>query len=165
MEIKYIKSTARLLDWFCVNKRDLDLFKEVLWVSVGQGVAELWSVKLEVKKNSADQPGSNPLRPRLADRQKIFRPPTLRACSSSASWSKETQSTSIKRSKPLLLTQSLFKSTFNIFYPHSKWPHFNSIYKVRVTVLFLAIVYRVLSTAVHHNGAWKDFSLSWKSKL
>ena len=40
-EIKYVKSAARLLDRTCVNKGGLDLFKEVLWVSVGQRAAEL----------------------------------------------------------------------------------------------------------------------------
>ena len=34
MEIKCIKSAARLLDRNCVNKGGLDLSKEVLWVSV-----------------------------------------------------------------------------------------------------------------------------------
>ena len=35
MEIKYIKSTVRLLDRVWVNKGGLDLSKKVLWVSVG----------------------------------------------------------------------------------------------------------------------------------
>ena len=35
MEIKYIKSSARVLDKDCVNKGGLDLSKGVLWVSVG----------------------------------------------------------------------------------------------------------------------------------
>ena len=45
MEIKYVKSAARLLirDW--VNRRGLDLSKEVLWVSVGQKAAELPAIK------------------------------------------------------------------------------------------------------------------------
>ena len=41
MEMKYIKSAARVLDRDCVNKRGLDLSKEVLWVSVGQKAANL----------------------------------------------------------------------------------------------------------------------------
>ena len=41
MEIKYIKSAARVLDRDCVNKGGLDLSKEVLWVSVSQSAAEL----------------------------------------------------------------------------------------------------------------------------
>ena len=41
MEIKYIKSAARLLDRNCVNKRGLDLSKEVLWVFVGQRAEEI----------------------------------------------------------------------------------------------------------------------------
>ena len=65
MEIKYIKSASRLLDRAWVNKRGLDLSKEVLWVSVGQRASELPAIKVGGrKKNSADQPGSNPLRPR-----------------------------------------------------------------------------------------------------
>ena len=34
MEIKYIKSAARVLNRDCVNKRGLDLSKKVLWVRV-----------------------------------------------------------------------------------------------------------------------------------
>ena len=49
MEIKYIKSAARVLNRNCVNKRGLDLSKNVLWVSVGQGAADLWAVKVEKK--------------------------------------------------------------------------------------------------------------------
>ena len=33
MEIKYIKSAAKLLNKDYINKRGLDLSKEVLWVS------------------------------------------------------------------------------------------------------------------------------------
>ena len=65
MVIKYIKSAARVLDRDCVNKEDLDLSKEVLQVSVDQRAADLRAVKVGgQKKNSADRPGSNPLRPR-----------------------------------------------------------------------------------------------------
>ena len=45
MEIKYIKSGARVLKRHCVNKGGLDLFKNILWVSVGQGKADLRAVK------------------------------------------------------------------------------------------------------------------------
>ena len=45
MEIKYIKSVARVLNRNCVNKGGLDLSKNVLWVSVGQGAADLRAVK------------------------------------------------------------------------------------------------------------------------
>ena len=44
--MKYVRSAARLLDRDCVNKRGLDLSKEVLWVSVGQRVAKLRAVKV-----------------------------------------------------------------------------------------------------------------------
>ena len=46
MEIKYIKSAARVLDKNFVNKRGLDFFKEVLWVSIGQLIAKLQAVKV-----------------------------------------------------------------------------------------------------------------------
>ena len=47
MEVKYVKSTARLLNRHCFNKRGLDLSKEVLWVSVCQRAVELQAVKVE----------------------------------------------------------------------------------------------------------------------
>ena len=37
VEIKYLKSVARLLNRVYVNRRGLDLSKQVLWVSLGQG--------------------------------------------------------------------------------------------------------------------------------
>ena len=46
MEMKYIKSAARLLDKDCVNKGGLDFSKEVLWASVGQKAAVLQVVKV-----------------------------------------------------------------------------------------------------------------------
>ena len=46
MEIDYLITAARLFDRNCVNKRGLDLFKEVLWVSLGQRGAELRAVKV-----------------------------------------------------------------------------------------------------------------------
>ena len=46
MEIKYIISAARVLNRDCVNKGGLDLSKNVLWVSVGQGAADLRAVKV-----------------------------------------------------------------------------------------------------------------------
>ncbi len=45
-----MKSAARLLDRDCVNKGGLDLSKEVLWGSVGQGAVELQVVKVGGKK-------------------------------------------------------------------------------------------------------------------
>ena len=60
MEIKGIKSASWLLDREFVNKGGLDLFKEILWVSVGQRGAERPAVKVEgLKKNSAALPASN----------------------------------------------------------------------------------------------------------
>ena len=52
MEIEYVKSAVRLLNRDCVNKKGLDLSKEVLWVSVGQRIAELTVIKVGgLKKN------------------------------------------------------------------------------------------------------------------
>ena len=50
MEMKYIKSAVRVLNRNCVNKRGLDLSKNVLWVSVGQGAADLRAVKVGGQK-------------------------------------------------------------------------------------------------------------------
>ena len=50
MVIKYIKSAARVLNRDCVNKGGLDLSKNLLWVSVGQGAADLRAVKVGGKK-------------------------------------------------------------------------------------------------------------------
>ena len=48
--MKYIKSTARVLIRNCVNIGGLDLFKEVLWVSVGQREADLQAIKVGGQK-------------------------------------------------------------------------------------------------------------------
>ena len=50
MEIKYIKSAARVLNRNCVNKRGLDLSKNVFWVFVGQRAAELPTIKVGGQK-------------------------------------------------------------------------------------------------------------------
>ena len=50
MNIRYIKSAARVLDRNCVNKGGLDLSEGVLWVSVGQRAADLQSVKVRGQK-------------------------------------------------------------------------------------------------------------------
>ena len=60
------------MDRDCVNKGGLDLSKEVLWVSVGQGAAELRAVKVGGKKNSADQPGAGEAGSNRGDRQIYF---------------------------------------------------------------------------------------------
>ena len=52
MDIKYIKSAARVLNRDCVNKGGLDISKNVLWVSVGQGAADLRAVKVGGQKQS-----------------------------------------------------------------------------------------------------------------
>ena len=50
MEIEYLKSPARLLDRDQVNKRDLDLSKEVLWIAIGQRAEDLRAVKVGGQK-------------------------------------------------------------------------------------------------------------------
>ena len=56
MEIKCIKSAARLLNRNCVNKGGLDLSKEVLWVSVDQRAAVLLAVKVGGQKKFCRSP-------------------------------------------------------------------------------------------------------------
>ena len=73
MELKYIKSTARLLNRVWVNKGGLDLSKEVLWVSVGQRAADLRTVKVGGhQKKSADRPIAGEVGSNLADWQNFF---------------------------------------------------------------------------------------------
>ena len=50
MEIKYLKSAVRLLKRDYVIRKGLDISKEVLWVILGQRVAELPAVKVGVQK-------------------------------------------------------------------------------------------------------------------
>ena len=50
MEIKYIKSAARVLNKDCINKGGLDISKNVLWVSVSQRAADLQAVKVGSQK-------------------------------------------------------------------------------------------------------------------
>ena len=69
MEIKYIKSAARVLNRNCVNKRGLDLSKNVLWVSVVQVEADLRAVKVGGQKKILP---IGPLCPHQADQQIFF---------------------------------------------------------------------------------------------
>ena len=111
MEIKCIKSAARLLNIDCVNKGGLDLSKEVLWVSVDQRAAVLRAVKVGGQKKILP---IAPVRTRIARAGLIgrifFWPPTLTACKTAALWPTEAHSTSLERSKPPLLTQSMSKN-------------------------------------------------------
>ena len=52
MEIKYIKSAARVLNRSCINKEGLVFSKNILCVSVGQEAADLQAVKVGGQKNS-----------------------------------------------------------------------------------------------------------------
>ena len=83
MEIKSIKSAARLLNINFVNKRSLDLSKEVLWVSVGQRAAELWAVKVGGWNKILPSGPARAKRVRTGPLGRIFfKPPTLMAGSS-----------------------------------------------------------------------------------
>ena len=110
-EIKYIKSAARLLDIVWVNKGGLDLSKEVLWVSVGQRAPELQAVKVGGQQKILPTGPVRAKRVRTGPLGRIFfKPPTLMAGSSAVLWPTKTHSTSLERSKPPLLTQTLSKS-------------------------------------------------------
>ena len=73
MEMKHLKSTARLLDRTNFNRRGLDLSNEILWISVVQRAAELPAVKVGGKeRNSAIQLSLNSIHPHLDKQQNIF---------------------------------------------------------------------------------------------
>ena len=65
IEIRYIKSAARVLNRNCVNKRGLDLSKNVLWVSVGQGAADLRAVKVGGQKKICREARFEPASPAM----------------------------------------------------------------------------------------------------
>ena len=67
MEMKYIKSAARVLNRDCVNKVGLDLSENVLWVSVGQGAADLRAVKVGGQKKFCRSARFEPAMGRLAE--------------------------------------------------------------------------------------------------
>ena len=72
-EIKYTKSAARLLNRVWVNKRGLDLSKDVLWVSVGQLAAKLQAVKVGGwSYRPGIEPGPHARSARWAARQDFF---------------------------------------------------------------------------------------------
>ena len=54
-----LKNTASLMNKNCVNRSGLDLFKEVLWVALGQRTAKLQAIKVGDLKKPAAQPESN----------------------------------------------------------------------------------------------------------
>ena len=72
MEIKCIKSAARLLDRDCVNKGGLDLSKEVLWASVGQRAAVLQAVKVGGQKKILPISPARAIRVRTGTIGRIF---------------------------------------------------------------------------------------------
>ena len=85
MDIKYIKSAARVLNRKFVNKGGLDLSKNVLWVSVGQGAADLRAVKVGGQKKNLLRGQSRTRVARAGPNGRIFfKPPTLTARRSAA---------------------------------------------------------------------------------
>ena len=62
------------------------------------------------EKNSAERPGAGDPSSNRAARQNFIKPSTLMAGSSAALRPTENRSTSLERSRPLMLTKSLFKS-------------------------------------------------------
>ena len=109
-EIEYLESVARLFNRDLVNRRGLyfSKAKEVLWVSEGQKAVELTAIKVGAwrsKKNSAARPGIDESDSKWAEWQNcFFLPLSLTAGTSAALWLRETHSTFLERSKPLLLT-------------------------------------------------------------
>ena len=85
MVTKHHKSAARILDRDCINRRGLDLSKEILWVSLYQRAADLPAVKVGGQKKILP---SGPFRTRFARAgpfgRIFFKPPTLMAGSSVA---------------------------------------------------------------------------------
>ena len=85
MKLGHFESTTRVLKRTWINKRGLDLSKEVLWVSVGQKAAELPAIKVWSLKNIV------PLSPAWASQGRtgssgrtFYLPPTLMAGCSTA---------------------------------------------------------------------------------
>ena len=106
--MKYVKSTGILLNRNYVNRRGLDLPKEVLWVSVCQRAAKLPSGKVGgLKKNSAMRAGAGESVSNPAAWQNFFQ--TLLSNTNSVQES---------------------SSTFKTFYFQSKYPYFNRAYVV-----------------------------------
>ena len=98
-EIKCIISAARLFNKDSVNKKGLDLSKEVLWVSKGQRIAVLRAIKVGDPKKICQLPRFEPALPTLGWlAEYFFLPPTLTAHKTAALWPTQTHSTSLERS-------------------------------------------------------------------
>ena len=82
---KIQKNAARVLNRHCINKEGLDLFKEVLRVSVGQRAAELPAIKVGGQEKILPSCPARAKRVRTGPLGRIFSgPPTLMAGSSAA---------------------------------------------------------------------------------
>ena len=74
MEIESGKSASRLFNKDYVNKGDLDLSKEVLWVIVGQRAVELWAVKVGSQKGFCHSAWFEPALPTPGRAAEFFLP-------------------------------------------------------------------------------------------
>ena len=80
MVTKHHKSAARILNRDCINRRGLDLSKEVLWVSVYQRAADLPAVKVGGQKNFCQAARFEPTLPAQGrSAEFFFKPATLMA--------------------------------------------------------------------------------------
>ena len=77
---------------------------------MGQRAVELGAVNFGDKKEFAEQPGAGEAGSNQANQQNLFWPSTLTASGSAAHCLTETYSTSLERSKPYLMTKSLYQS-------------------------------------------------------
>ena len=88
-----------------------DLSKEIPWISIDQREAELLAIKVGGLKKILPNGPARVIRVRTGPFGRIFlKPPTLMAGSSAVLWPTKTHSASLERSKPPLLTHTLFKS-------------------------------------------------------
>ena len=170
MEMKYIKSTARLLDRVWANKGGLDLSKEVLWVSVGQRAAELPAVKVGAwKKKSANRP-----RPHLKQSARVRclarsnHSQSLMAGNFAALWPTDSKFSALK---DLILFSTVSKdqkasSILKVGFSLSRWPHLHRVYLVTVCKRGATAVLRAYSyVGGRSRSLYKDFWLSvWKSR-
>ena len=141
------------MDIDCVNKRGLDLSKEVLWVSVGQRAAVLRAVKVEGQKKILPIASVRTRFARAGPIGRIFCwHPTLTAGSYAVLWPTETHSTSLERSKPLLLTQSMSKSLAALLI------HFISVQSDLISIVLM--YFRNISIA-HHCKSSKTAHSYW----
>ena len=136
VKIRCLKSAVTLFFWAKSNLPLMGLSNEVLYILAAQEAAKQPEVKVgDTKKN----PGLEP-RPLLfgLNGRISFRFPTLTFGSFAVSWATRVHSISFESpdtEENEFTLKKEFESTFRVFFLHSKNPHFNSIYLVRVPFL------------------------------